>query len=99
MLASVQLATLGLELIETGASTHLNPNTVGFLVPMIIVGGLIMLVVNHSAADAIIGLVGVASAILSVSLRYGVGGVMSVLVLAMLVLVLLGFVRGFVRGP
>jgi hypothetical protein len=98
MLASIQLATLGFELIETGASTSLSENSVGLVVLLIIVVGIIMLVVNRSFADAMIGLLGVAAAFVPVSLRYGAGGAMSVLVLAMLVLVLLGFIHGFVPG-
>src|SRR5262245_42949324 len=59
MLASIQLATLGFELIESGASTNLSENTVGLVVPLVIIVGIVMLVVNRSFADAVIGLLGV----------------------------------------
>lgn len=97
ILAAVQLGSLGVELAEQSSSLHLDAAAAGLLIPFALIVGVIMLVADHSLAEAVIGTVGAASAFTSVTLRYGPSGALTIIVLAMLLLFVLGVARGFLR--
>ena len=101
MLAAVNLALLGWDLVEQGAQLHLHAvaTALGLLVPVMIVSLLVLLVVSRSLADLVIGLIGTGAAFVNAYLQGGVPAVLIVLVLAMLALFILGMARGFLRPP
>jgi hypothetical protein len=99
MLAALNLASLAYDVISEGGRLHgeLAVRGIEVLVPVFIVVMLLLLVTSRSAADAIIGATGLVAAGSNAYLQSGSRGMLVVIVLAMIVLFLLGVVRGFVR--
>jgi len=95
MLAAVNLAALGYRLALVGSAAKLNASLVSFIVVVCLLGGVIMLVSEHSLGSSLIGAVGFGASLASAGLQYGVNGVVFILVIAMLLLWFLGLVRGF----
>ncbi|MDP9388545.1 MAG: hypothetical protein M3Q48_11705 [Actinomycetota bacterium] len=66
----------------------------------VLVGALVIAVISlvtFKSADALLGVVGFAAEVVAAALEHGPAGAVAVVVLAALLLMLLGFIRGFVR--
>jgi hypothetical protein len=99
MLAALNLASLAYDVISQGGRLHGELAIMGIevLVPVFVVVMILLLVASRSVADAIIGATGLVAAGSNAYLQSGPRGMLVVLMLAMIVLFLLGVVRGFVR--
>lgn len=99
MLAAVNLAALGWELITEGSTLRLRgaAEASSLLVLVLCVTLLVLMVVSRSLADLLTGLVGVMAALTSAYLRGGLPAVLTILALSIVTLLLLGLIRGFLR--
>jgi|GEM_PF-6861630 hypothetical protein len=96
ILAAVNLAALGLTLSEIGSTTKLASGALGLIVVLALLGGLFLLVAEHSLGEALVGVIGFGAALASAGLHYGASGVLVILVFAMLLVWFLGLIRGLV---
>jgi hypothetical protein len=97
MLSAAALAGLALSVASHANRWHAVSDHLGGALAAGLVLGVIALVAFRSA-DAILGIVGFGAEVIAAGLEHGAAGAVSVVVLAMLLIVLLGFVRGFVRA-
>lgn len=98
MLAAVNLAALGWELITQAAAIRTTAAIAApVLVVVLLVSLIALLVVARSLADLLIGLAGVAAALTGAYLNGGLAAVLVVLVLSMITVFLLGAARGILR--
>jgi ABC-type methionine transport system permease subunit len=97
MLSAAALAGLALSIAANAQRWNSVSNE---LAPVLTVGLVVALIalVAFRSADAVLGVVGFGAETISAGFEHGTVGALSVLVLAMLLLVLLGFIRGFVRS-
>lgn len=96
MLAAVNLAALGYTLVEIGSASKLPSNAISLIVVVCLLGGVILLVAEHSIAESLIGSAGFGAALTAAGTHYGLSGVLSILVFSMIVLWFLGLVRALV---
>lgn len=98
VLAAVNIASLGFEIVEQASAGGRAASTAaGAILPALILIALVALVVTRSLADLILGLLGGGAALTAAYLEHGAAGLIAVLVLTVMVLFLLGFLRGVLR--
>lgn len=97
MLAAVNLAALGWELITQAAAIRTTAAIAAPVLVVLLVSLIALLVVARSLADLLIGLAGVAAALTGAYLNGGLAAVLVVLVLSMITVFLLGAARGILR--
>lgn len=97
MLAAVNLAALGWELITQAAAIRTTAAIAAPVLVVLLVSLIALLVVARSLPDLLIGLAGVAAALTGAYLNGGLAAVLVVLVLSMITVFLLGAARGILR--
>lgn len=99
LLAAVNVATLGYQLADQAAAGAAGiADAAAVVLPALILVTLAALMIARSLADLLLGLVGVASALIDAYLDHGAAGALIVLTLTMLIVFLLGTLRGII-GP
>lgn len=96
-LAAVNLAQLALQLAEFNASDGAPVQLGTWIIVALAVAFVFTLVAADREAGFLLAVAGIAAGILSTALNLGWGAVLAVLVLAMLLVWILGFVRGVFR--
>lgn len=99
ILAAVNVATLGFEIADQASNG--GPDiaaAAGIVIPAVILIALVALVITRSIADLVLGVIGGGAALTGAYLEHGPAGLTAVLVLTVLVLFLLGFLRGILRA-
>lgn len=95
ILAAVNIAALGYQIAAQAAAGGPTIATVaGILLPPLILLAIAGLVLSRDVADLLLGLLGIAAALLDAYLGHGLPGLLIVLTLTMLILFLLGALRG-----
>jgi hypothetical protein len=97
ILSAAALAGLVLSIASHADRWHAVSDQLGGTLAAGLVVAVIALVAFRSV-DAILGILGFGAEVVAAGLEHGAAGAMSVVVLAMLLVVFLGFVRGFVRA-
>lgn len=95
VLAVLQLAQLGLQLSDLD-DDGLDGDLIGAVIVCLLLGVLIALVVAERSTGVLLTVVGLTAGLVSVYLRYGTSGVVLLTVVSMVLLWLLGLVRGLV---
>jgi hypothetical protein len=94
MLSAVNLAALAYELAQIGADSKLPANAAALVIVLCLLGGVILLVTEHSLGESLIGTLGFVAALYAAGLHYGTSGILVIVVLSLLTLWFLGLVRG-----
>lgn len=100
LLAAVNLAAVVYDIAGQAATLRSDTVTaaVEVLLPIFLIATVILLVVSRSAADLLIGLIGIAAALTGAFLNHGIPAVVAILTIAVIAVFILGAARGLLRG-